>query len=113
MTVYKGQVRFIHPFGFYIGHCEVEDCTHVKSMKADYYVLCNTFFLPLMMRYIGQAMPLLRTTTQVYTECYGLEESAAKLSVMNGLWTYITPDSLPVVGKSIKFKNLYYNLGNL
>ena len=30
---------------------------------------------------------------------------------MNGLWTFITPDSQPIVGKSIKFKNLYYNLG--
>ena len=73
MTVHKGQVRFIHPFGFYIGHCEVEDCPAMKSMRGDYYVLCNTFFLPLMMRYIKQTMPLIRTSTQVYGECFGLD----------------------------------------
>ena len=62
LTIVKGQVRFIHPFGEYIGHCEIEDCSFMKSMKADYYVLCNTFFLPVMMRYIKLNFPLLRIT---------------------------------------------------
>lgn len=73
VNVHKGQVRFIHPFGDYIGHCEVEDCPQMKSMKADYYVLCNTFFLPLMLRYIKQTMPLIRTTTQIYSEAFNLD----------------------------------------
>jgi hypothetical protein len=32
---------------------------------------------------------------------------------MNGLWTFMTPDSQAIVGTSMKYKNLYYNLGNL
>lgn len=26
LILVRGQVRFIHPFGEYIGHCEIEDC---------------------------------------------------------------------------------------
>ena len=103
-------MRFIHPFGDYIGHCEVEDCPQMKSMKADYYVLCNTFFLPLMLRYIKQTMPLIRTTTQIYSEAFGLDTQ--KLTLMNGLWTFMSPDSLPIIGKSLKFKNLFFNLAS-
>jgi len=33
--------------------------------------------------------------------------------MMNGLWTFLTPDTLPIVGPSVKFKNLFYNMGNL
>jgi hypothetical protein len=80
-------------------------------MKADYYVLCNTFFLPLMMRYIKQTTPVIRTSTQVFSQGFNLESD--KLALLNGLWTFVSPDSLPIVGKSVKFKNLYYNLGNI
>lgn len=30
---------------------------------------------------------------------------------MKGKVSFLTPDIQPMVGKSIKFKNLYYNLG--
>jgi hypothetical protein len=52
ITTVNGQARFIHPFGEYIGHCELEDCATMKSVKADYYVICNSYFLPVFMRYI-------------------------------------------------------------
>ena len=31
---------------------------------------------------------------------------------MNGLWTFLSPDTLPIIGKSMKFKNLFYNLAS-
>ncbi len=29
------------------------------------------------------------------------------------MWTFLTPDNLPIIGRSTKFKNLFYNLGNI
>ncbi len=83
-------------------------------MKADYYVVCNTYFLPLMMRYIKVPFPILRANHNIYCQSFGLDEkSRDNLALMNGLWTFLTPDNLPVVGPSFKFKNLFYNFANL
>lgn len=110
----RGQVRFIHPFGEYIGHCEVEDCPELKSIRADYYVLSNSYHTLLMMRYIKQTVPLLRCSQAIFANSFKLDEKHAQLhSVMTGPWTFMSADKLAVVGRSGKYKNLFYNIASL
>ncbi len=44
MAVIKGDVPFIHAFGDTIGSCEV-DSKGLKSIKAEYYVMCSTYHM--------------------------------------------------------------------
>ncbi len=60
INIVHGQARFIHPFGNFIGHCEVEDCHDMKSIRCDFYVVCSTYHFPWMTRYIKLTAPLLR-----------------------------------------------------
>jgi hypothetical protein len=85
----------------------------MKSIRSDYFVLTNTFFFPLMMRYIKQTAPLLKCTTPFFDQISDLaSERLLVHHVMAGAWSFFSPDSFPVVGRSGKFKNLYFNLAS-
>lgn len=106
----RGQVRFIHPFGPFIGHCEVDDCSEMKSIRCDYYVLCSTYHLHLMTRYIKLTTPLLRVPVGLMSN-WTPDQRAVNTALGGASWTYLSPDGLAVVGRSSKFRNLYFNLG--
>ena len=40
LIIIRGEVPFMHEFGDYIGHIEIES-KEIKSIKGDYYILCN------------------------------------------------------------------------
>ena len=86
----------------------MEDCKEMKSMRAEFYVLCNTFHIPTIMRYLGLKIPVFRCSEKLYTGIYGTQRQ-----IMTGPFTFVTPDTLAIVGKSAKFHNLYYNIGSV
>jgi hypothetical protein len=62
------------------------------------------------LRYIKHYAPLLRLSTEVL---YNQQEAGSAAQLLRGRASFLTPDRLPVVGKSAKFANLYFNFGML
>ena len=99
VTQITGSTYTLFNFGDSIGQVEIDspDC---KSLKADYYVLNSCNNLVHIMSNTGHKTSLKQV-------------SALPAEVpFNSNTTVITPDFCPVVGKSTKLNNLYYNFGS-
>ena len=111
VTIIKGYTSFLHGFGKEIGQCEIES-QQLKSLKADIYVMCNTKFVLPMLSYIRHSIPLVRMSNDLWSK--SLAENVNQnlnRQLLSGSYTYLTPDNLPLIGKSVRFTNLYFNLG--
>lgn len=108
----KGTVPFLHTFGDKVGHCEV-DSSELKSLKADYFVMCNNAYACQIFRYVRHYIPLLKISTALLSSSLGYSENQMQLlSMFVSKHSYLLPDNMPLLGKSQKFNNLILNMAN-
>ena len=63
-----------------------------------------------MTRYIKLTTPLLRVPIGLMSN-WTPDQRGVNTALGGASWTYLSPDGLAVVGRSSKFRNLYFNLG--
>lgn len=73
VTFIHGDVPFIHGFGNKIGHCEV-DAPDIKSLRADYYIMCTSYYSVQIFRYIRHVVPLIRVSTELLSKTLNQNE---------------------------------------
>ncbi|CDW81097.1 UNKNOWN [Stylonychia lemnae] len=106
-----GEVPFIHGFGNKIGHCEV-DSPELKSLRADYYVMCSSQYSIQVFRYIRHIIPMIRYSTELLSKSLNSDKKEAlSRQCLIGKYSFLVPDAAPVLGKCFRYKNLYLNFG--
>jgi hypothetical protein len=124
VQVIKGKIQAIFGFGNQCSGLETVECNDIKIMKAETYVLCsNSLFLKQMID-LKLYAPVLRIPTDLIARYLpkvneGLSEKldetlskrATLLRQLNGPVSVLTLDTLPVVGRSSRYLNMFYFTG--
>eukprot|EP00347_Sterkiella_histriomuscorum_P022603 403337862 len=106
-----GDVPFLHGFGDKIGHCEV-DSPQLKSLRADFFVMCSSTYNIQIFRYIRHIIPIIRTSSELVAQSLGLNhEQLHDFVYFSSKYSFSVPDSRPLIGQSMKYRNLIVNFG--
>ena len=88
------------------------DSKEFKSMRADVFVLCSSYFILQQLSELSRKLPILpilRANTELM-QCLN-SEGTNKLLLFNGSCSTKTPDSLPLVGSFSGLTNLFFFTG--
>ena len=103
---------------------EAHECTDFKSMKADAVVICSNLFLVKQLIDAKVYAPMLRVPTDLIARHQEkvsadilkgsnlmLSQRVEMLRVLNGSCSALTLDTLPLVGRSSRYLNMFYLTG--
>lgn len=119
VQVSKGRVQAVFGFGDRCSGFEAVECTDFKIMKADTFVLCSNLHFAKQLIDSKVYAPLLRIPTDLIAryskkaklEDIPLKERIALLNQLNGPCSVLTLDSMPLLGRSSRYVNLFYFVG--
>ena len=120
----KGRVQAVFGFGDMCSEIEAVECKDLKTMKADAFIICSNLFLVKQQIDMKVYAPILRVPTDLIARhqekvsadilkgsSLMLSQRVELLRVLNGSCSALTLDTLPVVGRSSRYLNLFYLIG--